>query len=72
MKTHCIRPTIKDPFLTQKKEFQTPENMSRLFRTLPNIVVVVDELADMMITVGKKVEQLISRLAAKARASEFI
>jgi len=30
---------------------------------------VVDELADMMITVGKKVEQLISRLAAKARAS---
>ena len=36
---------------------------------MPNIVVVIDELADMMLTVGKKVEQLITRLAAKARAS---
>ena len=32
-------------------------------------MVVIDELADMMLTVGKKVEQLITRLAAKARAS---
>jgi len=36
---------------------------------LPHIVVVVDELADMMMLVGKKVEQLIARLAQKARAS---
>ena len=36
---------------------------------LPKIVVVIDELADMMLTVGKKVEHLITRLAAKARAS---
>jgi S-DNA-T family DNA segregation ATPase FtsK/SpoIIIE len=36
---------------------------------LPYIVVVVDELADMMMTVGKKVEELIARLAQKARAS---
>ncbi len=36
---------------------------------LPNIVVIVDELADMMMTVGKKVEELIARLAQKARAS---
>ena len=36
---------------------------------LPCIVVVVDELADMMMTVGKKVEQLIARLAQKARAA---
>ncbi len=36
---------------------------------LPNIVVVVDELADMMMIVGKKVEELIARLAQKARAS---
>ena len=35
----------------------------------PFIVVVVDELADMMMTVGKKVEELIARLAQKARAS---
>jgi S-DNA-T family DNA segregation ATPase FtsK/SpoIIIE len=36
---------------------------------LPFIVVVVDELADMMMLVGKKVEELIARLAQKARAS---
>ncbi len=36
---------------------------------LPYIVVVVDELADMMMVVGKKVEELIARLAQKARAS---
>ena len=53
-----------------QKEVQTTENIEPPdLEPLPNIVVVVDELADMMITVGKKVEQLISRLAAKARAS---
>jgi S-DNA-T family DNA segregation ATPase FtsK/SpoIIIE len=36
---------------------------------LPVIVVIIDELADMMMTVGKKVEELIARLAQKARAS---
>jgi len=36
---------------------------------LPHIVVVVDEFADMMMLVGKKVEELIARLAQKARAS---
>ena len=36
---------------------------------LPQIVVIVDELADMMMIVGKKVEELIARLAQKARAS---
>ena len=44
----------------------------RRFRTstpLPFIVVVIDELADMMMIVGKKVEELIARLAQKARAS---
>ena len=61
---------IKDPLFDPKKEVQTTENIEPPdLEPLPNIVVVVDELADMMITVGKKVEQLISRLAAKARAS---
>jgi S-DNA-T family DNA segregation ATPase FtsK/SpoIIIE len=38
-------------------------------KTLPNIVVVIDELADLMMVVGKKVEELIARLAQKARAA---
>ncbi len=37
--------------------------------SLPHIVVVIDELADLMMVVGKKVEELIARLAQKARAS---
>ena len=37
--------------------------------SLPYIVVVIDELADMMMLVGKKVEQLIARIAQKARAA---
>jgi len=36
---------------------------------LPHIVVIVDELADLMMVVGKKVEELITRLAQKARAA---
>jgi len=37
--------------------------------TIPYIVVIIDELADMMMVVGKKVEELIARLAQKARAA---
>ena len=40
-----------------------------LLTTLPTIVVVVDEFADMMMIVGKKVEELIARIAQKARAA---
>src|SRR4029079_13385242 len=36
-------------------------------QTLPFIVIIIDELADMMMMVGKKVEELIARLAQKAR-----
>ncbi|MDR3086854.1 MAG: DNA translocase FtsK 4TM domain-containing protein [Azoarcus sp.] len=46
----------------------TPESPEPL-DPLPCIVVIVDELADMMMVVGKKVEELIARLAQKARAS---
>jgi len=40
-----------------------------LLSSLPSIVIVIDELADMMMVVGKKVEELIARLAQKARAA---
>lgn len=40
-----------------------------VLQTLPYIVVIIDELADMMMVVGKKVEQLIARIAQKARAA---
>ena len=47
----------------------TEGNNERYHEKLPYIVVVVDEFADMMQTVGKKVEDLITRLAQKARAA---
>jgi len=46
----------------------TPESPERL-ATLPYIVVLIDELADLMMVAGKKVEELIARLAQKARAA---
>ena len=52
-----------DPMLDL--ESQSPEDLEEL----PVIVVVVDELADMMMVVGKKVEELIARIAQKARAA---
>ncbi|WP_048411008.1 DNA translocase FtsK [Chromobacterium sp. LK1] len=47
---------------------QTPE-MPEPLDTLPLIVVVIDELADLMMVAGKKIEELIARLAQKARAA---
>jgi len=46
----------------------TPESPEPL-QQLPTIVVVIDELADLMMVVGKKIEELIARLAQKARAA---
>jgi S-DNA-T family DNA segregation ATPase FtsK/SpoIIIE len=46
----------------------TPEDPEPL-DTLPMIVVVIDELADLMMVTGKKVEELIARIAQKARAA---
>ena len=58
-------PLYKPPELSDNDE---PINHPTL-NTLPFIVVIIDELADMMMVVGKKTEELISRLAQKARAS---
>jgi S-DNA-T family DNA segregation ATPase FtsK/SpoIIIE len=46
----------------------TPDDPEPLKRE-PHIVVVIDELADLMMVVGKKIEELIARLAQKARAA---
>ena len=46
----------------------SPENPEPL-EDLPQIVIVIDELADLMMVMGKKIEELIARLAQKARAS---
>ena len=46
-----------------------PEEAPEYLQELPLIVVVIDELADLMMVAGKKVEHLIARLAQKARAS---
>jgi S-DNA-T family DNA segregation ATPase FtsK/SpoIIIE len=46
-----------------------PDAVAPMLQTLPFIVVVIDEFADMMMVVGKKVEELIARIAQKARAA---
>ncbi len=58
---------IVDPLVDPSRlaEGEEPPTLEKL----PYIVVVVDEFADMMMIVGKKIEQLIARLAQKARAS---
>ncbi len=54
-----------DPIFAETNEEQTPPSLEKL----PSIVVVIDEFADMMMIVGKKVEELIARIAQKARAA---
>ncbi|MEJ5041664.1 MULTISPECIES: DNA translocase FtsK [unclassified Pseudomonas] len=56
---------IYDPMFKRESMDDVPP----LLKTLPTIVVVVDEFADMMMIVGKKVEELIARIAQKARAA---
>nr|CAA6829049.1 MAG: Cell division protein FtsK [uncultured Thiotrichaceae bacterium] len=57
---------IPDPLFDPMKSLDMqPEAL----QTLPYIVIVIDEFADMMMIVGKKVEELIARLAQKARAA---
>ena len=61
---------IKDPTFTPPDLFDEDKVVEHPTLTpLPFIVVIIDELADMMMIVGKKVEELIARLAQKARAS---
>ncbi|MBA4246552.1 MAG: cell division protein FtsK, partial [Pseudomonas sp.] len=56
---------LHDPLYKRESMDDEPPHL----KTLPTIVVVVDEFADMMMIVGKKVEELIARIAQKARAA---
>jgi S-DNA-T family DNA segregation ATPase FtsK/SpoIIIE len=62
---------IPDPVLMQRASNDPSIDQRQIpnLEPLPFIVVIIDELADMMMIVGKKVEELIARLAQKARAS---
>jgi DNA segregation ATPase FtsK/SpoIIIE, S-DNA-T family len=60
--------TIRDPLFQMLNPLSDIDEIPAL-TTLPSIVVLIDELADMMMIVGKKVEELIARLAQKARAA---
>jgi S-DNA-T family DNA segregation ATPase FtsK/SpoIIIE len=60
---------IRDPLAAEPDLFAENPVEPPLLENLPHIVVIIDELADMMMVVGKKVEELIARLAQKARAA---
>ena len=60
---------LKDPLFDPQTVLEGMDAEPPDLDTLPSIVVVVDEFADMMMVVGKKVEELIARLAQKARAA---
>ncbi len=60
--------SIRDPMFQLLNPLEDGEYFPVLNK-LPSIVIVIDELADMMMIVGKKVEELIARLAQKARAA---
>ena len=60
--------SIRDPMFQLLNPLEDGESFPVLTK-LPSIVIVIDELADMMMIVGKKVEELIARLAQKARAA---
>ena len=60
---------LKPSSIPQEQKELLLEETEGEIQALPYIVVVIDELADLMMVTGKKVEQLIARLAQKARAS---
>lgn len=60
---------LPDPLAGAQTADDNDQGNQPVLSTLPHIVIIVDELADMMMTVGKKVEELIARLAQKARAA---
>lgn len=60
---------IRDPLWNPQEAGLDASEPAPYLESLPYIVVVIDEFADMMMMVGKKVEELIARIAQKARAA---
>jgi S-DNA-T family DNA segregation ATPase FtsK/SpoIIIE len=60
---------LLDPIWDPQEHGLSPGSAAPQLEVLPYIVVVIDEFADMMMIVGKKVEELIARIAQKARAA---
>ena len=60
-----LDPTFKPPEIEDEDNPITHPTLA----PIPHIVIIIDELADLMIIVGKKVEEIIARIAQKARAS---
>jgi S-DNA-T family DNA segregation ATPase FtsK/SpoIIIE len=62
---------LKDPLAAAEAAQNPAASLDDVpdLKPLPHVVVIIDELADLMMIVGKKVEELIARLAQKARAS---
>jgi S-DNA-T family DNA segregation ATPase FtsK/SpoIIIE len=76
LEARAAKTPLKDPLwappqptLFEEGKPEEPQQEAPELATLPMIVVVIDELADMMMVVGKKVEELIARIAQKARAA---
>ena len=64
--------TIIEPGMTEEADLNEDKVNNRIveqLRPLPKIVIVIDELADLMLSVGRDIEELITRLAQKARAA---
>ena len=54
--------------LIERFKPSTPEEEAKIPKHMPYIVIIIDELADLMMTSGKEVESFIVRLAQKSRA----
>jgi S-DNA-T family DNA segregation ATPase FtsK/SpoIIIE len=60
--------TLSEQEIFEAFQAETPEEQAKIITHMPSIVIIIDELADLMMTAGKEVESYIIRIAQKARA----